>query len=398
MIPPPPKIAAPPAQRRSRLFRSRPDALLVEEWVPNITLPPPPDAPLDDEDPAEARLDEHGLPDFQDEPDEDREVRAGPVRLFVGLGQRGASVAPPPDGDEGGEDVYEVNEPADYFVAELRLPRPEDSLPFRLTGVNDQDDEEEDEEFLLDADEASDPAMFFPGLDTPFTVSLEPPDPLHLSSLSDDDDDLESEDDAFEYQAAEDGLDGEDDLDGEEHTWDDSWPSADDSMGMLGDEPVQDDADLDAVVSGGIPPLTLRPSVAREPLRLRHGAREEPAAPPPPLPPAPQPEPQPEPEPPPRTWSRPGGPAAPPPEPPQPQRAPSSGKAPVQVLRSRPSWTRDRMIKEASPAPAPLFQPRPAPPPSPVRERLFNPATLGLLLALMIIAAAVAVLFQWGPG
>jgi hypothetical protein len=71
-------------RKRSRLFQAAPDALFVEEWVPNITLPPPPDAPLEEEE-GVVQLDEHGLPERLEE-EEPEEERRGPARIYVGKG------------------------------------------------------------------------------------------------------------------------------------------------------------------------------------------------------------------------------------------------------------------------------------------------------------------------
>jgi hypothetical protein len=336
--------------RRSRLFRSRPDALLVEEWVPNITLPPPPDAPLEEDDPAEARLDEHGLPRFEDEAEEQGEEQAGPARLFVGMGRRGASVSQAPDGefveaeaDEGDAVVYQG--PDDYFVAELRLPRPEDSLPFRIGALGgvEAGDEEEGSDFLLDAAEASDPSLAFPELDAPFSVSLEPPDPIHLGSFDDDE----------EEQVAADDEDSSEDLDG--------------------------------LVDGGVPPLSLQASPARLPLSARSDDQptlersEVPLSRP-------------------RSDGVPGWATAGRPEP-EPSSEPESDEVPVAdapapaarprpavVLRSRPFWTRERRMPEAKPAEAPVFQPREAPQASPIKQKLFTWPTLLLLLAMAMVA------------
>lgn len=72
-------------RKRSRLFQAAPEALFVEEWVPNITLPPPPDAPLVEEE-GVVQLDEHGLPERQEEEEEPEEERRGPARIYVGKG------------------------------------------------------------------------------------------------------------------------------------------------------------------------------------------------------------------------------------------------------------------------------------------------------------------------
>jgi hypothetical protein len=82
-------------RKRSRLFQAAPDALFVDEWVPNITLPPPPDTPLL-EDESEVKLDEHGLP-ARPEEEEPEPERRGPARIFVGRGasaEGGSSGAP----------------------------------------------------------------------------------------------------------------------------------------------------------------------------------------------------------------------------------------------------------------------------------------------------------------
>jgi hypothetical protein len=373
------------AVRRSRLFRSRPDALLVEEWVPNITLPPPPDTPLEEEDPAAQLVDEHGLPSFEDQPEEPEVPRAGPARLFVGMGQRGQPVAPlEADGDDDDDDnEFVYNEPDGFFVAELRLPRPKDSLPFRVSEGSVDDDEERSSEVLLDTAESSDPSISLPDLDLPFSVSLEAPDPLHLGAFGDEDED-EDEIDEDELDEDEDELD-EDELDE--------------------DEDELDEDEIDALVGGGLPPLALHPSPAREPLHARQTDREQPSAPlgapPPPIVPeipGPDIEDEPEPRPAPEVWARPGGsaPAEPEPAPVVPDPAPPVRTGPVQVLRSRPFWTKDRPLKQSSPEPAPLFQPRQVPAPDPIRAKIFSWTNLGLLLAMLVIAVALWVLIRGG--
>lgn len=379
---------------------------MVEEWVPNITLPPPPDTPLEEEDPAEQRLDEHGLPSFDDEPEEPDVPRSGPARLFVGMGQRGRSVAPleaatadDEDEGEGDDDEYVYSEPDGFFVAELRLPRPQDSLPFRMGEGSVDDDEERSSEVLLDAVESSDPNIALPDLDLPFSVSLEAPDPLHLGAFGDEDEDEDEELPVDDDQGEADDVDEEDvfaalaalgDLEDDE----------DDSEDGL------DDEELDALLGGGLPPLALRPSSAREPLHARAGDAERPSgplagAPPPPItlePPGLLPEAEPEPRASPEVWARPGAP--PPedsePEPPQPEPATPVHTGPRQVLRSRPFWTKDRPLKESSPEAAPLFQLREGSGPEPLRGRVFNWPNLGLLLALLVIVAALWVLLQGG--
>ncbi len=203
----PPRDQEPPvrAARRSRLFQARPDALLVEEWVPNITLPPPPDAPLEPDDPEQAQVDEHGLPTFED--DEPEERLSGPARLFVGMGTHGTRVS----GDEDDEEAEGEWVPDDYFVAELRLPRPEDGLPFRFGAVAGEELSEDDEVAL---EEASDPTLSMPDLAAPFSLSFEEPESTHLGAFGDEEDDL---------------------LDDEESTT----------------------GDLDDLVSGGLPPLSV---------------------------------------------------------------------------------------------------------------------------------------------
>jgi len=85
------------SRKRSRLFQAAPDALQVEEWVPNITLPPPPDAPLEEEE-GVVQLDEHGLPERDPEEEEPEEERRGPARIYVGQGA--PTSAAPPTSDE----------------------------------------------------------------------------------------------------------------------------------------------------------------------------------------------------------------------------------------------------------------------------------------------------------
>ncbi len=169
--------------RRSRLFRGRPDRLLVDEWVPSIALPPPPDTPLEEEE-VDDLLDEHGLPTLEAEAEE--EVRTGPARLFVGRGLRGVSLT-----DDGEWDAAEgiiVTEPDDFFVAELRLPTPRDALPFGLASRGDLDAEEEESEMVLDAEEASEPDLAPEEFSVPFSLSLDAPDPLHLGAFGDEED------------------------------------------------------------------------------------------------------------------------------------------------------------------------------------------------------------------
>jgi hypothetical protein len=360
----------PKQARRSRLFRSRPDALLVDEWVPNITLPPPPDTPLLEDDPAELQLDEHGLPELPEEPEEEPEP-AGPARLFVGMGQRGASVAPPPESQDDDEYVYE--EPDDFFVAELRLPRPEDSLPFRIGSLgSDDEDELEEEALMLDAAESSDPDLAYPELDAPFTVSLEPPDPVHLGSFGGDD---EEDEQAAPDETEEVPFEGEE-LSGE----------------------LDSQGELDDLVSGGMPPLTLQPSPARVPLSSHVGGRRSvevsktPVSRP--APPVRSSEDEPsspvvEPTDGVPSWATPTlskatGKPVPPPEAPQAQPG-QSGKSQV-LLRSRPFWHRDRRLPEPKPASAPVFNPRAAPEPPPIREKLFSWQVMGPLLAILALA------------
>jgi hypothetical protein len=355
--------------RRSRLFQQRPDALRVEEWIPNITLPPPPDTPLEEEEDTGLVLDEHGLPQFEEEPERDPEEHAGPARLFVGMGQRGAGVAAArdtgTDADGDAEDEFVYEEPDDFFVAELRLPRPEDSLPFRIGGASD--DDPDDAEFLIDAAEASDPDIAEPAFEAPFTVSLEPPDPVHLGSFGDSEDDDEPGRAGAQIAMGEDDDDYEDYEDYEE-------PSG----------PEESSGDLDDLVSGGLPPLTLQPSPARVPLSDRSSDRAPRSAPPPPPPPPPEPGVP--------SWaapSRPAGQAAEPssgaPEALDPTPHVERPKATV-VLKSKPFWTRDRRIPEPKPASAPVFQPREAPKPTPIRKRVFTWPTFAVLAGLLLTA------------
>ncbi len=337
----------PKAPRRSRLFQSRPDVLLVDEWVPNITLPAPPDAPLE-VDAHETLLDEHGLPTLEAEPEE--EVRAGPARLFVGVGQRGASLASSESEEEAAEGIV-VNEPEDFFVAELRLPRPEDGLPFGLASQPEPEHED-----LLLADEASDPALAMDELALPFSVSVEAPDPMHLGAFGDEDDDDE------EFSS-----------------------------------------DLDTPLAAP-PAISLEPSLAREPLagavRSRSGGRSK--AGPPAAPAAEQGE----------DDSRPGGlppdhpimtpsrrrvhgGGSPPPLPPIVVR-PVRGLGPDQrssgVAHSRPFWTRKRRLPEPPPAQAPRFEPREASSSEPIKARLFRPSALLVLLAVLALVVALELL------
>jgi len=361
---PPPSRA-----RRSPLFRSRPDALQVDEWVANITLPPPPDIPLEEEDPAE-QLDEHGLPSFDDVLDEPEELGTQPARLFVGMGQRGASVASQPQPGDEDEDEFLVGDD-DFFVAELRLPRPEDRVPFRMGSSADDDDEEASSNMLLDADEASEPSLAIEGLDVPFSISLEAPDPVYFDRFDDQASVEEDDDSPVEFP---------------------------DTFADPDDEEFSSE-DLDELVSAGLPPLSLQPSLAREPLHLHRRQLE---------PPEPEPEPEPEPQldpgpppPPPQVWSRPGGASTPEPDPPEetpeqdeePVSDPRSGKPP-QVIRSRPSWAPGRPVKDAAPLNAPVYQPREPSASSAVREKLFSWTGLSILVAALIIALALWVLVR----
>jgi hypothetical protein len=352
--------------RRSRLFHSRPDALLVDEWVPNITLPPPPDAVLEEDDPAVAVLDEHGLPTFEDEPEEAPREPGGPARLFVGLGQRGASVAPSEEPD--GEDEFDFSEHHDFFVAELRLPRPEDRLPFRIGGRGEpaEGDDEDDSGYVLDAAEASDPQLGVSDLEAPFSVSLDAPDPVHLGSFGDEDDDEDHGDELSSDLEADLAFEGE---------LDDSEPSE----------------DLDDLVSGGLPPLTLQPSPARVPLGAPRGDRASPSLS---MPDGSRPREEGVPG-----WASAGRPVVePPPAPPAPPRRPQAAASdgapddrlqPEVVLRTRPFWTRGRRMPVPKPASAPVFQPRDAPEPSPLQRRLFSWPSLALLVSLLLVASAL---------
>jgi hypothetical protein len=80
-------------RKRSRLFQAAPDALFVEEWVPNITLPPPPDVPLEEEE-GGVKLDEHGLPERREEEEEPEDERRGPARIYVGKGATAKAQGP----------------------------------------------------------------------------------------------------------------------------------------------------------------------------------------------------------------------------------------------------------------------------------------------------------------
>ena len=232
--------SSPNRARRSRLFRGRPDALMVDEWVPNITLPPLPDTPLEEDDPELVAVDEHGLPTFEDEPDIEEEAYAGPARLFVGPGRRGTPIRSPDDDEEDG--AYVFIDPEDYFVAELRLPRPEDGLPFRVGSVDRADGEEDDDgEEPLDTDEASHPHLASSDLEAPFSVSLEQPDPEHLGSFGDEEDEDELED-----------LDEE-------------------SGSFTGVEDVS--ADLDELIGGGVPPMAHDRAEAPTPGSAPRGVR-----------------------------------------------------------------------------------------------------------------------------
>jgi len=357
--------------RRSLLFRSRPDALQVDEWVPNITLPPPPDTPLLEEDPDEQKLDEHGLPEFEDEPEEDPEERAGPARIFVGVGMRGAPAALPAEEDDEDDDEYLVAED-DFFVAELRLPRPEDSLPFRV-GPPSEDDDEAESDYLLDAAEASDPSLAMGDLDRPFSISLEAPDPVHLGAFQSDDADTDSLDE-------DDLLAGFEDLLGED------------------DDDEVSSSNLDELVSSGLPPLALQPSPARRPLHV--ASAEKPEPPPPPPPPVTEPDaddlvpaqPPARPE----TWARPGQAPRDQADDPEwaeePPPAADPSARPRQGIRARPFWTPSRPKKETEPQVAPRFQTREADLRPTVAERLFNRGTVFILCALLVIAAALYVL------
>ncbi|MFH1463575.1 MAG: hypothetical protein ABIO70_04240 [Pseudomonadota bacterium] len=152
--------------RKSRLFQARPDRLLVDEWVPSIALPAPPPTPLE-EAVGEPIVDEHGLPELAEEPEES--VRVGPARLYVGQGQR-------PKPASAGE---EISPERDYFVAELSLPRPEDGLPFGFGAQGDEPDPWS-EELALEGAELSDPDIPAPDLAGALTLDLDPMEPPTL--------------------------------------------------------------------------------------------------------------------------------------------------------------------------------------------------------------------------
>ncbi len=103
------------SKKRSRLFQAAPDALFVEEWVPNITLPPPPDEPLLEDDEDGVKLDEHGLPERSDEDEEPEVERTGPARIYVGPGAGKVDVS--------SRDELPVSE---VQLPDLSLPRGDD--------------------------------------------------------------------------------------------------------------------------------------------------------------------------------------------------------------------------------------------------------------------------------
>jgi hypothetical protein len=345
--------------RRSRLFSGRPDALLVEEWVPNISLPPPPDTPLE-VDEEEGLFDENGMPTLEAEPEE--ETRGGPARLFVGVGQRGAALAS--EDEQGAAEGIVVHEPDDFFVAELRLPRPEDGLPFGLASrVSEEDSEEASAEQLLFADEALDDELDIDEMSLPFSVSVEAPDPVHLGAFGDAEDDEEEE------------------------TRDEE-----DSLSDL----------LDHL--GAPPSISLQPSLAREPLAKSASAppgvrlRTAPVASPP-KPPVPAPrEGHQAPRHPimtPVRKRRPREPEAPPLAPivVRPVRGlDADTKRDSGVVHSRPFWTRKRKLPAPPSVQAPVFQPREAPSPRPIETTLFRRSILFLLLGLLVLVVLLELL------
>ena len=112
-----PPAATSRPRKRSRLFQAAPDALFVEEWVPNITLPPPPDAPLEEEE-GVVQLDEHGLPEREEEEEPEPE-RRGPARIYVGKGASADAGAKPEAGSGISRDEMP---PADVELPALSLP------------------------------------------------------------------------------------------------------------------------------------------------------------------------------------------------------------------------------------------------------------------------------------
>lgn len=305
--------------KRSRLFQARPDRLLVEEWVPSIALPAPPQTPLE-EIPGEPRVDEHGIPELPHEPDDT--VRVGPARLYVGQGRRPTTQGEAPGGDEA---------QAGYFVAELRLPRPEDGLPFGLA-AREEDPDPWSEELEFESAEMSDPASSTPDLTGAFTLDLDttsaPDPPLFFLP-----------------------------------------PPA-------GAEPVAAAPEpLRAAPDPGPPSASLSPSPAREPLARRIPGPSRPAAPPVQARPASSVSSAPAARP------APVGPSVPDPERP----------VPTAVIRSKPSWTRARPLPAPAPAPAPLFQAREEPLPNPWVQRFVSWPTLVVLVAVLVAATALLV-------
>jgi hypothetical protein len=135
------------SKKRSRLFQAAPDALFVEEWVPNITLPPPPDEPLLEEDEGGVKLDEHGLPERREEDEEPEEERKGPARIYVGPGAGRVRAT-------ARDDELPVSEVA---VPDLSLPRGE--------GLDDEDDSDPSMPDLSIDGSGSDWGSMFDGLD-----------------------------------------------------------------------------------------------------------------------------------------------------------------------------------------------------------------------------------------
>lgn len=163
----PPAPASRP-RKRSRLFQAAPDALFVEEWVPNITLPPPPDAPLEEEE-GVVLLDEHGLPVRSGDEEEPEPERRGPARIYVG---------------KGAADTHAKSD-TQYGMARDELPAGGGELPNlelpRQVGESDPEDDSDPSMPDLSIDgSGSNWGSIFEGLD-----DEEPTDPeLHSDSES----------------------------------------------------------------------------------------------------------------------------------------------------------------------------------------------------------------------
>ncbi len=184
----PPDSPSDRPRKRSRLFKAAPNALQVDEWIPNITLPPPPRTPLEEDD-TDNLLDEHGLPQLPDG-EEPEEVRRGPARVYVGEGAK----------DAGTSQVLRDELPvAAPELTDLRLPsvdRPLDSEEDSLEGMPDlsidgsgqdwgdmhaafeagdvDDDEEPTDSELIAAAASSDLAEPVPQLSLPISAVAPP--------------------------------------------------------------------------------------------------------------------------------------------------------------------------------------------------------------------------------